>query len=110
MEDKKDKSKYIRPELYWEYRCTIEELKVAQLNEKRTIMERDLKRKDIELLTLKLHAFGKTVTSASSQKEVAKKELDRMRSLIESEIGMELTDCVIDDVSFEVRKIDEPVL
>jgi hypothetical protein len=106
----KAKDRCIRPALYWEYRCTLEELKVATLEQKRKILERDNMRKDMEIQQLKLVAFSKTIQNAAQSKVEAEKELARIRDIIESEVGMELKNCVIDEVTYEVRTIDEPLI
>ena len=47
-------SKKMTEGMYWEYRCTAEELKSSKLNEKRTHLERELMNKTIEIHKLKL--------------------------------------------------------
>lgn len=105
---KQKKDPKISPELYWEWRCTIEELKTAKLNEKRVHLEKELKQKEIEINKLRLALFRESVASARKGVSGAESEYEKMKQRIEEEIGMSLNGCVIDDTSYEVKKLDEP--
>jgi len=95
--------------MYWEWRCTIEELKAAKLNEKRVHLEKELKQKEIEINKLRLALFRESVSSARKGVTSAETEYEKMKQRIEDKIGMSLNNCVIDDISYEVKKLeDEP--
>lgn len=101
------KSPKLRPELYWEWRCTIEELERAKLKEKSVHQEKEIKHRDMEILKLRTALFRTEVSSARQGVIKAQDEYKRMKEKIEKEIGMSLNNCVIDDISYEVKKIDE---
>ncbi len=84
------KNPVVRPDLYWEWRCTIEELTSARLNEKRLHLEKELKQKEIEINKLRLALFRETVTSARNHTSKAEAEYEKMKQRIESELGMSL--------------------
>ena len=104
---KKDSNPKIAPDMYWEWRCTIEELKSAKLNEKRVHLEKELKQKELEINKLRLSLFRETVASARRSTTNAQTEYEKMKQRIEDEIGMSLNGCVIDDISYEVKKFEE---
>lgn len=97
----------LKPDVYWEWRCTIEELKTSKLNEKRVHLEKELKQKEIEINKLRLALFRETVASARKGVVAAEQEYEKMKQRIEDEIGMSLNGCVIDDISYEVKKLEE---
>lgn len=103
----KQENPKIKPDMYWEWRCTIEELKNAKINEKRVHLEKELKQKEIEINKLRLAVFRETVASARRSAIEAEKEYEKMKQRIEDEIGMSLNGCVIDDISYEVKKLEE---
>lgn len=104
---KTEENPKIRPELYWEWRCTIEELNSAKIKERSVHLEKELKQKEIEINKLRLALFRETVTSARQGAIEAQKEYEKMKQRIEEEIEMSLNGCVIDDISYEVKKIDD---
>ena len=76
------------------------------MNEKRALLERDLMTREIENKKLKLALFKKTLSSASDAVKAAEKEYGEMKERIEKEIGMSLNNCVISDMTYEVKKLD----
>ena len=102
------KEKKLTAGSYWEYRCTIEELKSARLNQKRIHLEQEIMNKEIENRKLKLSLFRETVRSALRSVESAETELEKIKERLEEELGMSLKDCAIDPHTYEVRHIDEP--
>lgn len=102
-----EKNPTISPELYWEWRCTIEELKTAKVNEKRIHLEKELKQKELEIQKLRLTMFKDIVSSARKGVTSAQNEYEKMKRKIEEQIGMSLNGCVIDDISYEVKKLEE---
>lgn len=102
-----EETKKLNAAQYWEWRCTMEEVKSAQLNEKRVLQDRELMNKDIEIRKLRL-ALHKTVQqSAHSAVDAAKKEYDRLKKQIEEELNISLDNCVIDEYTYEVKKLEE---
>lgn len=98
-------NKKIPSELYWEWRCTIEELKTAKLNEKCIQLEKELKKKEIELYNLNLSRLQEYSILARNKVISAELEYENMKKKIEKKIGMSLNDCIIDATNFEVKKV-----
>lgn len=92
---------------YWEWRCTIEELKSAKLNSKRSALERELLSKELKIkqLELKLHSSKEEV--AHKEQVRAKQEYDRFKKLLEDKLEHSLNNCVIDDITFEVKSLKD---
>lgn len=97
----------IEPALYWEWRATIEELNTARVEEKMHMLESKLKQTEIERQKLLLKLFSQQQSSKSNKRKKAEDECKRMKERLEEQIGFSLQDCVIDDVTFEVRKLSE---
>ena len=102
-----EKSNKLSAGMYWEWRCTIEELKSEKLNEKRVHLERELMTKDIENRKLRLTLFKNVVSNSRAEVAKATKEYEDMKRRIEEQVGHSLDNCVIDDITYEVRNYDE---
>lgn len=98
--------KKLSPSQYWEWRCTIEELKSSDLNFKRVILEQKVKELEIELRKKELAVFKEVIINASNEKDNLKKEYDVFKEKLEKEIGCSLSNCVIDDITYEIKKIE----
>lgn len=96
----------LSPGLYWEWRCTMEELKFAKLNEKKVHLDRELMNKELENRKLKLALYKDIVKSARGSVENAELEYGNIKKRMEEEIGMSFENCVIDEYTYEVKKLD----
>ena len=105
---KTEEPKKLSPGSYWEYRCTIEEVKSARLNQKRTHLEQEIMNKEIENRKLKLALYRETIISASKSVKTAEAELEKIKKRLEEELKMSLENCAIDPYTFEVKSLDEP--
>ena len=106
--EEKSQTKQLEPGSYWEYRCTIEELKNAKLNQRRVNLENELRNKEIENQKLKLALFKETVRAAQTSTQKAEEELEKIKQRLEQELGMSLENCVIDPHTYEVKSLEEP--
>jgi uncharacterized protein (DUF3084 family) len=104
---KKERRK-LTPGEYWEWRCTIEELKSARLNKKRVDLEREIMNKEIENKKLKLALFRETVQAAQRSVENASAESEKFVRRLEEDLGTSLKGVVIDEYTYEIRSMDEP--
>lgn len=95
--------KKMTPAQYWEWRCTIEELKSSELNFKRVMLERQIKELEIELRKKELILFKEVVINASSDKEKIKKDYESFKTKLEEQLGCSLSNCVIDDITYEIK-------
>lgn len=93
-------------DLYWEWRCTIEEGKVAKLNERRIADELSLLQKDIEILTLKSKLKHSVAQEVKKHRQKCDSDYKEMVSRIEKELDISFKDCVIDEVTFEIKPLE----
>lgn len=100
------KLKKIPENLYWEWRCTLEELKVAKLNEKRLHLEQEIMNKEIENRKLKLALFKETVRAARASVVSRQEDQEKIKQRIEEKLKMKLEDHVIDPYTYEVKPIN----
>ena len=104
---KKDEIKKLTSAQYWEWKCSIEELKSSKLNDKRVHLEQEIMNKEIENRKLKLALYKETVRSARSSVVHMQENFEKIKQRIEEELGMSLQDCTIDPYTLEVKKIQE---
>lgn len=95
------------PAQYWEWKCSIEEMKLAKMNEKRVFLEKELMNRELENKKLRLALFKDTVKSARNSVTTKEEDFEKTKQRIEEELGMELKDCTIDPYTYEIRKIEE---
>jgi len=99
--------KCMTPAQYWEWRCTIEEVKTAAINEKRVAQHAKILQYEIELNKLKLKLHTKEQEIAKLNRQKCEEDYKSLTSKIESELEVSLKDCVIDEYSYEVKKVSE---
>lgn len=92
---------------YWEWRTTIAEFNDAksklELNEARL----KLLQKDVELSMVKQQLHAATLVRSSRESaDSAKAEYHRFKKVLEEKLGRSLDNCVIDDVTFEVKNLE----
>lgn len=98
--------KKLTPEEYWEWRTTIAEMGEAKSDLNIANLKLAMQAKDIEIAQLKLHAFKQVVRAAQDKKNTYDSEYKRFKGKIEERLGISLDNKVIDDVTFEVKEID----
>lgn len=92
---------------YWEWRTTIEEQKTAKLELELATLKLGGMEKDIELSKLKAALYR--INVITHHKEILKlrdDEYNRIKKQLEETIGSELKDCVIDEITYEVKRMD----
>ncbi len=104
---KVEETKKLTPAQYWEWKCYLEEMNKAKVNDKRVNLEQEIMNKEIENRKLKLALFKETVRSARRSVISSQEEFEKVKQRIEEELGMKLEDCTIDPYTLEVKKIGE---
>lgn len=89
----------IKPQRYWQWRHSIAEMKINEI-------QAQLAEANAQILALKSEMLKKSAMSFQQFKEQSKQEYEKLKSQIEKEIGMSLNGCAIDDVTFEINKIE----
>jgi phosphoribosylformylglycinamidine (FGAM) synthase PurS component len=97
----------IDPALYWEWRCTIEEQHTARLKYEVAMHKMQAMEREIELLKLRAAIFKMNEVTQSKEKiTLQDSEYEKMKKRVEESCGVELKDCVIDEYSYEIKKLD----
>lgn len=100
----------LKPEQYWEWRTSIAEMQLAEKDYKANQLQYGCILKDIEIAQLKANIYKNTTLNGSeTKKKQLKEEYEKFRAKLESEIGMSLKNCTIDDVTFEIRQLEPSV-
>lgn len=93
-------------EQYYEWRLAIEQMHHNETKLKSVRMMSALMEKDIEIQKLKQSLYKQTVKSQEDTFELSKKQYEELKSKIESQLGHSLSNCVIDEVTFEVKSLE----
>lgn len=102
----KDNTKRLTSAQYWEWRCSIEEMKSAKLNEKRIHLEKEIMNKEIENKKLRLALFKETLGAARNSVANAELEYGKFKERLELELDVDLNNCIIDEVTYELKKLE----
>lgn len=97
----------IKADQYWEWRTTVEEMDHSETKLKLIRMTHALMEKEIENQRLKSAMYKAQIKTQEEQHALAKKNYQELKLRIEKKIGQSLNNCVIDDVTFEVKSLDE---
>jgi len=100
--------KRLTGEQYWKWRNTITEMWLAEQKFKTSEMELKFRAKEVELLQAKMQVFVEaTVKARRSEAGEAKSEYFNFKRELEKELAIALDGKVIDDVTFEIRELEE---
>jgi hypothetical protein len=92
---------------YWKWRNKIEEMKHAETKIKAAQLMNSLMEKDVEILKLRAAIYKQTIKSHEDSHADLKKQYEEIKLELETEIGGSLNNCVIDDHTFEVKKLED---
>jgi hypothetical protein len=95
------------PGLYWEWRCTLEEMKTSEFNKLRIKMRQEILNRDVEILKQRLQLSKHEARAADEAHERAKDEYKNMKRKIEKEMGISFDNCAVDPITFEVISTEE---
>jgi hypothetical protein len=93
---------------YWEWRATLTEVDLEK--EKTALTEHKFvsMQKDIEIAQLKRQIFIASMLEPQRVRfQKVKNDADEWRKALEARLGIELRGCIIDDVTFEVKTLEE---
>jgi predicted metal-binding transcription factor (methanogenesis marker protein 9) len=103
MEDKK-----LSPEQYYKWRNTISEMWLEESKLKEDGLRVIVMEKDAELSRLRTALYKSQTLNAQREKvSLARSEYERCKKELENQLGISLSGCVIDDVTFEVKMLEE---
>jgi len=92
---------------YWEWRTTIGEMDIASRDFDIVKLQYESLMKDQEILKFKSALMRKTLGEHEGKKVAARNEYDRFKKTIEDKIGFSLNGCTIDDVTHQIKKLEE---
>lgn len=96
----------LKPEQYWEWRFLINEMYVAEEKLKIGQLQLEMMNKDLEICRLRASLFKNSLQSLDDKKGLTKKDYLEYKERLENELGVSLNNKVIDDISFEVRELE----
>jgi hypothetical protein len=91
-------------EQYLRWKNAILEMQNAELSKKLSEKTLALMDKQVENSQLRNILYKQEISSKMSAYDEAKKAYEETRKSIESELGVELTDCIIDEITLEIKK------
>lgn len=92
-------------EEYLEWRLYIEKMFHSEQKVKNKKLQYSLMDKDLELAKMKLFIFKDSIKSEEELYKENKKQYEEFKQLLEEKHGVSFNDTVIDEVSFEVKKL-----
>ena len=93
---------------YWKWRLTIEEMQHASTTRDLRNLECKYKELEIQKETLHLIVLRGKLQEQVSAVAASKIEYDQIKNEIESDLGISLNNCVIDEQTWEVKKLPSP--
>lgn len=98
----------LTPAEYWHWRTCIAEMQLAESNYKNADLRHGQMLRDIEISRLHALMFQKVnMNQLDEQHTLCKREYEKCKSNLEESLGVSLNGCVIDDVDFSVKKLEE---
>lgn len=108
IELKEDKEKvYLEETLYWKWKFNLERYKSSTLNLKRANLEKELMSKNLEIQKLKLSLYKDTLLQADSSRKISEENYKSIIEELGKNLGFEFKNCIVDEETLEVKKIDE---
>lgn len=96
----------LSPADYWEWRTSVTELEKADYELKYRQCLLAMMEKDVELSRLRMGIYKQEIESFKDKVSSIKKDYEVFKKKLEDKSGYSLNNCVIDDVTFEVKKLD----
>lgn len=92
---------------YWEWRCIISEYLHAQDKAKIKQLLHGAMEKDLEIGKLKSDSFKTVVNAERSKIDLVKAKLEDFYDRIEKDLGFNMRNSNIDEITYEVKKLKE---
>ena len=97
----------LTPVQYWKWRFFISEMQLADRDLNNGALKYEMMLKDQEIYRLKCALFKTSLNSLEDARNIAKKNYEEVKAEIEKKLGVSLSGCTIDDITFEVKKLEE---
>ena len=94
-------------EQFYMWRFKLSEMQLAEEKHKNDIKLLEMMNKDAEIVKLRTALFRLgTVENSKDKHSLAKKEYEAILDHLKEQLGFELKDCVVDEITFEVKKVN----
>lgn len=93
-------------EQFLEWRLMIEKMLHSETKLKLQSALLNSMEKDVEIQKLRAMVYKAQVRTAQDENTAMKEEYNAHKKALEDSIGMSLSDCTIDEVTYEVRKLE----
>lgn len=90
---------------YWKWRLTIEEMQHASTTQSLRSLECKYQELQIQNDTLKLSALRSKLQEQVSAVSASKIEYDQVKKEIETDLGISLSNCLIDEHTWEIKRL-----
>ena len=90
---------------YWEWRCSLEEITSAKHLLSLTQQRMKTMELEAEIQKLRILVFKNNLKAANDNLEKIEKDFKAYRSSLESKLGISLTECVIDEFDYTIKKL-----
>lgn len=97
----------LKAEDYWQWRFYLKEIELKTLAKRFKNKSLESMDKDLEILRLRMMAFKASLGEDESRLSDAKINYEEFKKTLELKYGQPIDGCVIDDVTFEVKRIEE---
>lgn len=94
-------------EQYYKWRFSLSELKVKEINADKVALQHALMGKDQEIQKLRVAMFGRQVEDAKSAYSAAKEEYQQALKQLEEDLGVMVRGNLVDEVTFEIKKLED---
>lgn len=100
------KKREMTQEQFNKWRLYVEYIKHAET--KKELMEHKGRVKELEIqnMVLRANIFRSQITQSADNVDAVKREYDTIKEELETDLGFSITNCVVDEVSLEVKDIE----
>ena len=97
----------MKPSQYWEWKAKVTEVQFKEAKQLAEIRQFEIMQKDLEIARLRAMAFKNALHEHKINSDQAKKEYQEFREELSKKLGFDLKDCIVDEISFEVKKLED---
>ena len=97
----------LSPEQYWKWRTAASEMNSAAIEAKYKFQSFQMAEKDIEIAKLRNVLYKQVVQTYQDRANQSKVDYDELKAQLEVELGVSLKDAVIDDITFEIKPLED---
>ena len=104
--EKLDEPIKLTKEQFWKWNGYIEKMTHGETKLKLVRLQGLVSEKDLEILRLKIALFRQNIQIAEENYNNYKAEYEEVKKQLETELGLSLNGCSIDEITLEIHKLD----